>query len=253
DHNRLGTTDGTRAGTSIVPISTPQIEAASFQPADLSSNGKIAVFRGSDALLGSCEDGFSTGIGRDLVRSFGEPWLSDGTASGTHPLRALMPLDDGIAFTYAAARDGRVLAPILGGGKSELWFYDGRRGVRLFDNPMNRLIDALGYLDSTRSFYYLLQDANSYRVLGLYATDGTDAGTLITKLSGYYGVSWWSNGKTGIFMVGQPEGGMQLWQTDGTASGTHLVPTHQRLGESSSPRSLTAYHDRLYFSASVNG
>jgi ELWxxDGT repeat protein len=95
-----------------------------------------------------------------------------------------------------------------------------------------------------------------------WVTDGTPAGTALLRdvypgpTSGYSLVETYAVGMDrvsvggGVVFVARDEThGVELWWTDGTADGTHLVRDIWPGGQSSRPQHLTRELDRVYFSA----
>ncbi|HYC93093.1 MAG TPA: hypothetical protein VEO54_28065 [Thermoanaerobaculia bacterium] len=268
--NELWVSDGTVQGTRLLR----NIRA------DRSSDGRdLRRFR--EGLLFTA---VSEGEGR-------EPWISDGTLFGTRLLadvargtfgsepHLVTPLGNGRAVFFAASRlygtdgnltemlrqttlsfddeeSGRQL-PVIGGrawviyGGSEgdeLWASDGTRGGTL------KLVD-LPYTDSDFTpvaangvLFFVARDA-------LWRTDGTVQGTFAVASRPE---QMHATGSRLFFLSWTTAHGRELWVTDGTLGGTHIVKDIRRGEEGAFPYDypydsnrvvMQSAGDRLFFAA----
>jgi ELWxxDGT repeat protein len=84
----------------------------------------------------------------------------------------------------------------------------------------------------------------------LYATDGTTPGTAVRHLTnGQYATDFRPGEHIGFFGLYNGGDAPELWQTDGSAAGTHAVRNETPIAEGSVPESLTSANGRLYFVA----
>lgn len=214
--DELWRTDGTQAGTFVLTTSQDSII---HQP--VSADSKIFFFR----------------YNLDFQQS--ELWVSDGTPSGTVPLLVstegynpwIASVGDRVIFYHSTPGEGR-----------EPWVSDGTIAgtVRLLDiepGPSESLpFERQTALLASRLFWGNLTSSGSG---GLWATDGTTAGTALVyaSLDEDSGPCWMSTDtlpsqSTGhpvalssqlIFEASDGTHGCELWRTDGTADGTSMV------------------------------
>lgn len=197
-----------------------------------------------------------------------EPWITDGTASGTHLLLDVIPgpvgsdpggvtpLGDGHRFLFSAA-------PADLGGLRDLWISDGAAagthllkdfgGTSFSGNPWG--ITPLG--DGRALF----SAGDATHGAELWITNGTTAGThmVIDALAGSAAgfptnITPIASGRA-VFasyggLLGSAARDRELWVTDGTASGTHVVKDIRPDGAASTPEHLTPLGDgRVVFTA----
>jgi ELWxxDGT repeat protein len=229
-HGReLWVSDGSKAGTYEVADINP---AGDSDPRQLTAMGNRVFFFADD------------GSGWAL-------WRSDGTAAGTRRL-------GGPSYGYGlTALNGRLL--FVSGSK--LWKSDGtKRGTRVIAKMDG---DIAGPSAIAGGFYYFFATDSDYETWWLWRSNGTAAGTsMVTEIAqqldedGYltdlYPSEMMPAGDLIYFLMEEPvvpgRGPADLWQSDGTAGGTHQV-------FDSSPRridvgySLTSFGGELYFGA----
>ena len=208
--------DGTEAGTHAVagvPLPVRNIGI---------SQGR-AWFRAADAEAGA------------------EPWLSDGTPSGTRRVRDAFPGFVGSSpstFTpLGALTVFRATDPDYG---IELWRSDGT------DEGTGVLTDlAPGVDDSTPLGLYSWNGRVYFWATGLenrlYVTDGTKENTrqVSPKVKTERGMAFQGWGDFVFFAASSDTGGSELWRTDGTPDGTFLVADLNPDEGSSDPALLT--------------
>lgn len=203
-----------------------------------------------------------------------EPWVSDGTGSGTRRLNdiargrtpnicatragcgthaadsspnAFVTIDEATYFAAHDRKHGR-----------ELWRTDGTKaGTRLVKNigPGSKSGiqgDVLAGADHV--LYFVANDGRHGSKL--WRSDGTAAGTrMIRGIAPGSSVAWWDtpapsrSGDIVYFQAETKKAGLELWRTDGTASGTFLVKDIRPGPKASKPQDLTAVGDLLYFTA----
>lgn len=190
----------------------------------------------------------------------GELWRSDGTDKGTYAVRdnqgnrITMPGDiwtenDGISYFSAFEADHSV----------EVWRSDGTsKGThRINDirkdisNRTPRFLDLCG-----GTLYYAEHDG----VHGweLWKTDGTEAGTVMIKdiwpgssgsLASAFQEAAICDGQALLFSASDGLAGCELWRSDGTAEGTHMVQDIAPGPGSSNPNQFTLAGNVIYFMA----
>ncbi|MCB9882333.1 MAG: hypothetical protein H6834_11130 [Planctomycetes bacterium] len=218
------TTDGTAAGTLLLGDILPG-QASSTPPGfALTSRGEI----GAASIGGSMLTFFAA----KSLDEGGEPWVSDGTPAGTRLLRDIHPGPESSyaqEFTawngkiYFAARD-----PSAG---LELWESDGTAaGTQLvvdvvpgptWSNPRHLHVAASGNV-------LLFQSRNVSNTYDLYATGGTAATTIqlaaIGSNAAIFGPRDFVDvGNLTLFVAQSTAAGDELWVTDGTPAGTHVI------------------------------
>jgi ELWxxDGT repeat protein len=188
----------------------------------------------------------------------GELWVTDGTIVGT---AKILPAP------------GFLMRPSLGkltlGNKRYFWATDGVNGVEPW------------VTDGTLGGTFMLKDITAgNNTSGIGSNFATCGNNVIFSSSGTSGGIWYSDGTTlgtiqlssnvqyygsgnGAAMVGglcyftgySTLEGAELWVTDGTAGGTHLVKDIKAGATSSSPANLIAFNGKLFFTADdgVNG
>lgn len=259
-HGReLWATDGTKAGTSLV--ADIQTGSESSNPRSLMEFDGELYFIADDGVHGD------------------ELWKSDGTAAGT---MLVIDVDAADTSSFSDAAELKAFDGLLyftaddGVVGEELWRTDGTAlGTELVSNiaagadsssPRN-LTEFAGAL------YFSADDGTVGREL--WKSDGTSSGTVLVK-DAYPGTYPFYNGGTFVenrnnslspekltvaggilFFIGNSADGLELWRTDGTASGIFqlrdvnpgeadsLVFT----GESATDSPLLAVGNTLYFAA----
>lgn len=153
-----------------------------------------------------------------------ELWRTDGTPSGTAMVKDIMSgRGDGFGEVLAAVGGGRVMLTADDGVHGrEPWISDGTgAGTTLDDVDLQGLANATPSVRlGDQQFYVALSSAGE---LQLNVTDGTPGGT--RPIVGPTGVSGMTVFGGRVWFVGfdAGQGGDQLWTTDGTAAGTHVV------------------------------
>jgi ELWxxDGT repeat protein len=232
---QLWRTDGTLAGTASVPIEG--LGAPSSAPTELVSLGGRLYFFADDGVRG-----------REL-------WTSDGTETGTSLAAEIVPglgsPRDRRDFRIPLQAEGRlyfeVVDPVLG---HELWSSDGTQSGTL-------QLTAFELADPQLSFLTRLGDEAVFSASGLWRTDGTLAGTqkfhdATTPVPSPYeapGDLFESLGDIVLFAGSLAAGDVELWRTDGTATGTFLLKEINPSDLASYPQQLKAAGDQLFFTA----
>jgi ELWxxDGT repeat protein len=192
----------------MIPIQNAFIgAAASSNPEGFLRAGSKVFFRADDGAHGV------------------EPWVTDGTAAGTKVLD-IFPGSGG-SYPLTASFGGQVVFTVYEGHGYALWRSDGSAGgtIKLLTLPVPNPNASYGYTTvgaDTRAF--LLLWAGYGLPTEIYVTDGSVAGT---KDLGAFPINAdpapiGANGN--LYFVGQDASvGPQLWVSDGTTEGTHLV------------------------------
>jgi ELWxxDGT repeat protein len=224
----LWRTDGTPAGTKLLN---------GVHVANGVKVGSSVIFIGSDATTGR------------------EPWISDGTAAGTHMIRELVPGTDSAfgpiqPISMAATGNHAIFATLNG----DVWSTDGTAsGTSIIlkgpAQPPQRLpmISFNGYV------YFSGADGSGQE---LWRTDGTAAGTALFKdinpgAGSSNPIEFTTTTAQLFFYADDGTHGSELWATDGSVAGTRLVRDIDA-GPSGSLTGLEqsfAFGDRIYFQA----
>lgn len=156
-----------------------------------------------------------------------EPWITDGTASGTHLLADIRPGEQGSAPQDAVVAGGKIFFTADDGlhGR-ELWVTDGTSGgTRLFDVAVGAVSGAPDDLTVVGDrLFFTAEDGVHGREL--WVSDGTAAGTRMVAdlMPGSQGSSpsalTAAHGRIYLHADGAAQDG--IWSSDGTAAGTRL-------------------------------
>jgi ELWxxDGT repeat protein len=213
--------DGSAAGTFPLTLASANPYAYDYDVVSLGSATAGFVFSFADAEHGR------------------EPWITDGTVSGTHLLVDLQPGVGGSLWPTLPFRGGADLVAV--DGKVIFVADDGTHGEEVWASDgtvVGTLRLSTGAPGSGPSSPVRLQVASGKVYFGastatngreLWVTDGTVAGTQqLTDLGpglenavGLWYVSAFQGGA--LFAAGNSASGAELWRTDGTPEGTVLV------------------------------
>lgn len=186
----------------------------------------------------------------------GALWRTDGTAAGTVRLHTG---DDFIAYTNSFR--GPAFATIANVGfflanddthGTEIWRTDGTSAgtQRVTDLPGASLDGGATRILGVVNSQLIVYDGGPVR--RLLRSDGTAAGTFAIA-----GVEIATSAETvsagdRMFFAGQSTAGSELWVTDGSADGTHMVADLFAGPASSEPKNFVVLGDRLLFVAKVS-
>ena len=198
----------------------------------------------------------------------GELWVSDGTSEGTQLVKDIYPGNNNSAYVNSSSpNDLTVLDERLyfsafdGVNGGELWVSDGTsEGTQLVKdiNPGNigSLLKNFTVLDN-RLYFSAFDGVNGGE---LWVSDGTSEGTQLVKDINPGSKNSLPENLTVFdnrlyFSAFDAENGKELWVSDGTSEGTQLVKDinpnsgNYIYSNSSLPKNLTVFDDRLYFTA----
>ncbi|MFL6258151.1 MAG: ELWxxDGT repeat protein [Thermoanaerobaculia bacterium] len=270
-NSRLGLSDGTPAGTEIVPgssvrafatkplgnelffLSQPDSAPAGLWKTDGTAAGTVLVATHASVIPGGSPVPSGGKIFYSLLNgaSYYDLWVSDGTAGGTSLLEpGFSPqsmTDAGGTFFFSAFPPGSYYYT--------LWKSDGTAAgtVQVADvNVVTSFYEPFAVLPGGT---ILFQAQDGTHGEELWRSDGTGAGTVLVKdiLPGPMGsrISGLTvAGSRAFFAADDGVHGRELWVSDGTAAGTHLVKDAVPGAGSSAPSSLTAVGSVVVFSAS---
>jgi ELWxxDGT repeat protein len=246
-HGReLWITDGTKDGTSMLKnFSSPDQEGGS-PGGDPSSKFDLALPEVDpfSEHYPSLKDGFYVFVAEEFSSDSFILWTSDATTQGTKEIRSFRTFDysstdfrvqhklvDGDLFFLATDYNSTTGVETKG-----LWMSDGtQEGTRIIKQASDSY--NFQWIDSPGDrLFFAVANPDNYEQMQLWITDGTDSGTALLKtfaknFSGgtdHISVVWglydhWSNEEPPLFFLAD-DGvhGRELWQTDGTVSGTTL-------------------------------
>lgn len=214
-------------------------------------NGTIySMIAYNNKLFFTCKDGVN---GQEL-------WTSDGTVAGTVLFKDLYPGPTGSfpsAFTVA---NGKLFFMGNGvDGERRLYVSDGTAaGTIIIRNNYINLFNGFSDFAVMNNEIYFTGDGAPLYPYGLWKSDGTLAGTVLVKAAGGFspGVlgSNYAVLNNKMYFSGYDNiNGGELWVTDGTDAGTHIVINLRTDGGgvlySGTPMALTVYNSKIYFSA----
>ena len=168
-------------------------------------------------------------------------WKSDGTVAGTS---AVTPASPTHLAPVAVLAQGRIAVLTYPAAGRQLWVYDSN-GFRslgtTISNPQSLMVATMG------GNLYIGSNA------GIWKSDGTEGGT--SKISSTAAFNLAATNDRLFFAGSSVEAGGELWVTDGTSAGTHLV-TDLRPGTASTfvygASAITAFGNGVAFTG-ANG
>ncbi|HYX24859.1 MAG TPA: ELWxxDGT repeat protein [Thermoanaerobaculia bacterium] len=218
---RLGLSDGTTAGTSIVPGSSVLVFATKLL--------------GNELFFLSQPDSDPAGL-----------WKTDGTAAGTvlvathnSPIPGGSPVPSG----------GKVFYSLFNGTSYELWVSDGTAGGTSLLVPG---FSPQSMTDAGGTFFFSAFTPGSFYYT-LWKSDGTAAGTVqvadVNVVTSFYEPFAVLPGGTILFQAQDGPHGEELWRSDGTGAGTVLVKDVNPGSAGSRISSLTVAGNQVFFTA----
>ncbi len=207
-----------------------------------------------------------------LLFATGELWITDGTEAGTRIVKQIStnPLGPSNPRVLSELNGKLYFFAFNGTNGNELWMTDGTEaGTQLVGGPYMEgssiigIDPAIDYITHGDKIYFTAGDP----LFGAepWVTDGTGAGTHrlkdINTLAGFGSSphSYTVYQDKVYFVANDALHGEELWVTDGTEAGTRLVKDinvilnpyakDQLYTKNSSPKGLTVFNGKLYFSA----
>lgn len=231
----LWRTDGTASGTAPVRDVEP-VPKAWF----LRATGSRLIFLGTEPLHGT------------------ELWTSDGTSEGTRLVVDLMAGPESARIGILAVHRDRLYftASLDESQPPQLWVTNGTaRGTRALTRLETQSIQPLLHSAALDRFVFVARD--SAHGSELWSTDGTVQGTRLVRdicpgeCSGLSepGSSFTLHEGRLFFVASRRARGAELWVTDGTATGTHLVRDICPGPCGSDPAGMLSFGTRLLFRA----
>ena len=240
DSARLWKTNGTKAGTSVLPIPGFVDYSTGYITDIIATETSIYI------------------VTFDFTTNMQTLWRTDGTTAGTYIIKS----DFGSFDLYPAVIGNTLFFSSYANANGELWKSDGTvAGTTLVKQitapftytPVLNLTNYNGklYFVASNSYY----GASSDFIYTFWTSDGTEAGTKIVKpVSIFVDFSTntlfaQGNGKLFFYALNPITKGYELFASDGTASGTRLVKDINKGPTSSSVNSLISGDTLVYFVA----
>ncbi len=172
-----------------------------------------------------------------------ELWRTDGTAAGTWAIQKLSPSD---FITPPIAWRGRLVFGRGSAGSCALWSSDGTEAGTHQILPAASLIRCPQPLTPLGSdFLYSVPNFDPKQTSPLFRSDGTAAGTReIARFGGFVADPLLAGGTVFFRVVSDTSN--EIWQTDGTAAGTHRTTTL------ADPSDLQEFEGSLYLTAALS-
>lgn len=239
----LWTSDSTTEGTRLVKDIFPG--SSGSHPGNFIGFGEKLFFTA-----------FDSSYGREL-------WASDGTTAGTRLVKDIYPGSATSNPELLMEFNGQLLFEAVDGSSGrELWVSDGTlEGTHILKdiNPGEGSSETQHFTEVDGKLFFTAN--NGIIPTGLWVSDGTTAGTQLVRdiptpkrpRVGNYSPSNFTevNGKL-FFTTSTDSLTDQLWTSDGTAAGTHLVKEIYSSISSpgdSSPKSFTEFNGQVVFTA----
>ncbi|MDB5202367.1 MAG: hypothetical protein JWQ27_1776 [Ferruginibacter sp.] len=233
---RLYVSQGTDATTELLGPST-------------ATNGSISnLISYNGKLFFSCNDGVN---GQEL-------WTSDGTVGGTVLFKDLYPGSNGSypeAFTIT--NNKLFFMGAAPTGERRLYASDGTTGgTSIIRDNYIQVFNGMTNFPVMNNEIYFIGDNGTGSGSGLWRSNGTLGGTVVVRgdifpgnTGGNYAVL---NNKL-YFSCFDYINGSELWVTDGSNAGTHIVknlsPDAGGVFGNGAPQGLTVFNSKIYFSA----
>lgn len=204
--SELWVSDGTTAGTARVADINPGV--ASSAPRFITSFNDHAFFLANDGTHGI------------------QLWTSDGTAAGTS---LVTTLGASVPQSLQAQLGGRLALTAINSssGLHELWTSDGTAAGTT--KIANNLSSTAVFLDRNLAYYAARALVSGYQDVEPWVSDGTTAGTFqlsdINPSSGSVPDSFTDFNGVVVFQATATDNTRQLWQTNGSATGTQVIAT----------------------------
>jgi ELWxxDGT repeat protein len=227
----LWVSDGTTAGTMPFPAGTTPPKLTSF-------TGNLAVFDNQlffDAL--------------NPATNTGELWVSDGTAAGTKVFKVLNGANGSSPADMTVFQNKLYFTATLGTDR-QVWVSDGTPAGTVPVTSFTRGNTAVHFVTVVNHALYFVAQLSGTTGTGnfLYKSDGTATGT--TQVAALNVPSDLTGVNDRLFFTDTDSAhGRELWTSDGTAAGTHLVKDLLPGPSGSGPDSLIGFNNKLYFSA----
>ena len=242
----LWVSDGTSAGTTM--LKDIYAGASGSSPSGAYSFGGKVYFQAQDGTNGY------------------ELWATDGTTVGTTMIKNINPGASSSSPAYFTAMGGKVYFNALDSRGGELWVTDGTTVGTLLVADINQT--APGASSSPKDLYAwnnkLYFDADNGSIgREPYVSDGTNSGTslirdmfpgisdMLDQSNALTNTPYFTGTTAGLFFTANsPVYAQEMWITNGTDAGTHIVVDANSLPGYSYASSSIAFNGKIYFAAS---
>ncbi|HYH96537.1 ELWxxDGT repeat protein [Hyalangium sp.] len=186
-----------------------------------------------------------------------ELWKTDGTAAGTVRVKSASipfgPYGPSVSLsashTWGAVDGALYFTDHVNGGLATLWRSDGTEaGTQQVRDSSGNYLNSTIRSGALGNALIIFRDG-SWPVLELWRVEGTLATRFWTTTATGTGEASSAVRGRRFFTLGTAAQGLELWSTDGTATGTALVKDIQPGAGGSAPGNFTVVGDTLYFTA----
>ena len=189
----------------------------------------------------------------DSASGSSQLWVSDGTAAGTHLVKAIHPSGDDDVLYIVAFGNSVIFRANDDVHGLELWISDGTESGTHMVKDINPGGDAdpIGLYNWNGVVYFMADDGINGKEL--WKSDGTASGTVLVKNiadtdAPSYPTDFVALGSRLLFTAQNDTYGNELWLTDGTTAGTQLVKDINPTGDSY-PYQIVKSGNAIFFSA----
>ncbi len=243
-----------------------------FVAADNSGTNKLWVTTGTDATTQLIDFVSGPGIGNSISNLVAynnnlyfayddgihgtELWTSDGTTAGTVLFMDFNPGLPGSSPEALIVNNGKLFIDAVGSnGSYNLYATDGIIGVTTLIRNQILLVGGHGGIHPTLGTdLYFDSDNGTGTGNGLWKTDGSTTVLVKGDIIASEVPGMWAIMNNKIYLnVADATAGTELWVTDGTTVGTHIVKNLMADGGgvfgNGNPKAMTVFNGMLYFSA----
>lgn len=178
-------------------------------------------------------------------------WMSDGTAAGTHAIKALNTPQTRLFWGEPTNLNGVIYVTFVSALNWELWATDGTTaGTILIKSVASNQLCYPVQVAAQGILFFLLNGANQWE---LWKSDDSEVGTiqlLSTTTVSPTVAELVSTGSHVFFRGHDDSSGSELWISDGTTAGTMRVKDIQPGPADSFPAQLTPSHELVFFTIS---
>jgi ELWxxDGT repeat protein len=250
----LWRTDGNYTTASIVKDINKTTTASGF-----GGFGNYTGFDGSNVNSphGSINNNGLLFVGYDFAHG-SELWKTDGTASGTFMLKDVIPGGNNYFEMFNDLQEFKneyFYFPYTETDTTILWKTDGTQtgSVPVDTFPSQMQVFMNNITPAKTKMYLVLQSSKTPLGAEFWVSDGvTKAHKINRQFSLNNNAIFLAKGDS-MFFVNRDSSGTELWVTNGTNAGTHIVKDIYPGMGSSTPCNMTVFNGKLYFNADDGG